>query len=998
MAPISIFLTSTRVTGFINSKPYNSIGLIMKIFFAGIVFIFGFTQSIEAQSPRHKWVDSVFNALSMEEKIGQVMMIPVYSNKGADHLQEIEKEIKDHHIGGIIFMRGGPVRQAKITNHLQAISSIPLLIGQDAEWGLGMMLDSTINFPRALLLAAIKNDSLVYLGAREIAREMKMIGVHIDFAPVADMNPDPANVISYRSFGSDQKNVANKSLAFMRGLQDNGIMACAKHFVFSGITVLDIKNDLPIIKPSIDTIRAYPYEKLFANGLTAVMPTAADFPLFYEQKNLIRKNKFNAGSLSTIFTGSWLKKEMDYKGLIFIDIQALQNAGNKYRSGEAEMFAFQTENDMLVSPSDIGPAIRRIKKLIKNQDQYAAQLDSIVKKILVVKYNAGLNKKTPIDTDNLVGKLNSPEAQVLNRKLYASAITVIRDSTNILPVKTFENKRFAYLTSDSSMLPNNEFYHFILKYVNSSYHTIDGKTNAGELYNSLNDTDVIIIGVFPQTPEDVIKQLIQLSKKLAVSREVIVCDFGHETFLKQADDIPTLITAYTNTTETLQIMPQIIFGALGANGQLPFSISSKLKEGTSIATKAISRFGYSIPEDAGMDSETLGKIESIANEAIHTGATPGCNVLVAKDGKVIYQKSFGYLTYENKIPVTDETIYDLASVTKVSATLQAVMFLEERRMIDINKKASFYLPELKNSNKKDFTIKDILTHQAGLWPFLPFWAQTMKDSVYLLEFYDTIQSDQYPFMVAQDLYASVTMRDSLWNWIVKSKIREKASRTPYDYRYSDMGFYILQHVAEKLLNQPIEDFIQQNLYEPLGSVTTGYLPLQRFPRTQIAPTEDDKLFRKSLLIGTVHDQGAAMAGGVAGHAGLFSDANDLAKLGQMLLQEGTYGGYQFYKPETVRMFTQQQFETSRRGLGWDKPTQSSAGGPTSLYASPKTFGHTGFTGTCIWVDPEFNLVYVFLSNRVNPDMTNNKLINANIRSRIQDVIYESIFKYCQFKQ
>ena len=976
----------------------NSIGLMMKLLFAGIVFILGIMPPVLGQSVRSKWVDSVFNSLDVEDKIGQLMMIPVYSNKGADHLEEIENEIKDHHVGGIIFMQGGPVRQAKLTNRLQSLSSIPLLVGQDAEWGLGMMLDSTLSFPRALMLAAIKNDSLVYLAAKEIARELKLLGVHIDFAPVADLNADPDNVISYRSFGSDQVNVANKSVAFMRGLQDNGVMACAQHFVFSGITVIGVKDNLPVIKPSVDSIRAFPYERLFAEGLNAVMPTAAEFPLFYGQKNLVRKNKFTSGTLSTIFTGGWLRKEMAYRGLVFIDIPALQNTTNKYKNGEAEMFAFQAENDMLLSPSDIGPAIRRIKKLIKSDVHYAAQLDSIVKKILVVKYNAGLNRKPVVNTDNLVSRLNSADAQVLNRELYARAVTVVNNHHDVIPIKTLENRRFAYLTGDANLLPNGAFYRFILKYVNTSYHTIDSHTSTDELLNTLVDKDVIVVGVFPQMPNDVVERILTVVKKLQSSHQVVVCDFGHETFLRHAESISNLVTAYSNTAEMQEIVPQVLFGAVGANGQLPFSISAALPEGTSVETKPIKRFAYSLPEDAGMDSETLRKIDLIANEAINVGATPGCNVFVARNGKVVYQKSFGYLTYDKKTPVTDETIYDLASVTKVSATLQAVMFLTEKGMIDINKKASLYLPELKNSNKRDFTVKDILTHQAGLWPFLPFWAQTMKDSTYLSEFYSREQSDQYPFMVAQNLYASATMRDSLWNWIVKSKIRDKISRTPYDYRYSDMGFYILQHLAEKLLNQPIEDFIQQNLYEPLGSTTTGYLPLLRFPASQIAPTENDKLFRKSLLIGTVHDQGAAMAGGVAGHAGLFSNANDLAKLGQMLLQGGTYGGYQFYKPETVRMFTQQQFETSRRGLGWDKPTQSSMSGPTSLYASPKTFGHTGFTGTCIWVDPEFNLVYVFLSNRVYPDMTNNKLINANIRSRIQDVIYESIFKYCQYKQ
>jgi len=359
----------------------------------------------------------------------------------------------------------------------------------------------------------------------------------------------------------------------------------------------------------------------------------------------------------------------------------------------------------------------------------------------------------------------------------------------------------------------------------------------------------------------------------------------------------------------------------------------------------------------------------------------------------VYEKSFGSLMYDKKLLVTDETIYDLASVTKVSATLQAVMFMQERGLIDINKKASVYLPELKNSNKKDFVIKDILTHQAGLWPFLPFWAHTIKDSLHLPQYYNKQQTKEYPFPVSENLFANKSMKDSLWHWIVNSKIVEKTPRTPYTYKYSDMGFYIMQHLAEKMLNQPQEDFLDQNLYHPLGAYTTGYLPLRKFPAERIAPTEDDKTFRRSLLRGYVHDQGAAMHGGIAGHAGLFSDANDLGKLAQMWLNRGSYGGVQFFKPETIALFTNKQFENSRRGLGWDKPTPGDPSGPTSLLASAKTFGHTGFTGTCVWVDPEYDLVYIFLSNRVYPDMNNNKLLNANIRPRIQDVIYKSITSF-----
>jgi len=270
----------------------------------------------------------------------------------------------------------------------------------------------------------------------------------------------------------------------------------------------------------------------------------------------------------------------------------------------------------------------------------------------------------------------------------------------------------------------------------------------------------------------------------------------------------------------------------------------------------------------------------------------------------------------------------------------------------------------------------------------------MKDSLYLPEFYNRIETDNYPLAVAPDLFAARGMKDSLWQWVIRAKIVDKRGRVPYDFRYSDMGFYIMQHLAEKLLHQSIDAYVSKNLYEPIGAYTTGFVPLRRFPPERIAPTEDDKLFRKHLLIGYVHDQGAAMQGGIAGHAGLFSSAGDLAKLGQMWLQGGRYGGRRYFKQETIDLFTSKQYETSRRGLGWDKSILSDPDGTTSVYSSRRTFGHTGFTGTCIWVDPVFNLVYVFLSNRVYPVMTNNKILSANIRPRIQEVIYKSIFSYC----
>ncbi len=590
-----------------------------------------------------------------------------------------------------------------------------------------------------------------------------------------------------------------------------------------------------------------------------------------------------------------------------------------------------------------------------------------------------------------VKKLITTHAKLLQRRVYEQIPAIVTNANGILPIQSLENKKFICVIPDGAKA--NEFTHLLSKYVPIAILEVNEKTKNLSFQDTLPRQQTIVIGLYPGTTESSLTKIIDALKETRINREVIVCDFGSPVFRSQANKFQTVITGFSEVKTIQQLIPQIIFGALPSRGVLPMAIGS-VRPGVLVKTQPLDRLQYSFPEDVGMDSETLKKIDAIAKEAIDIGGTPGCDVFVAKDGKVVYEKSYGYLTYERQTQVTDQTLYDLASLTKVSATLQATMFMYEKGLIDLNKKAAVYLPELKTTNKKDFIVKDLLTHQTGLRPFIPFYVQTMKDSMHLPEYYSTTLSKDYPFVVADNLFATKSMRDSIWTWIIRGKLQEKIDRTPYEYVYSDMSFYMLQRLAEKVLNQPLEDFVDQNLYEPLGAYTTGFLPLLRYPVTQIAPTENDKIFRKSLLIGTVHDPGAAMFGGVAGHAGLFSTANDLAKLYQMLLQGGKYGGIQYYKPETVKLFSEKQFENSRRGLGWDKPAPEFWKASTGMYASPKTFGHTGYTGTCVWADPEFNLLYIFLSNRVHPVDTN-KLLRANIRSRIQDIVYQSIFEYCK---
>lgn len=683
------------------------------------------------------------------------------------------------------------------------------------------------------------------------------------------------------------------------------------------------------------------------------------------------------------------ESNQDPNELKFSDVR-IYTANPKLKKGEAAKLEFVSGKDLLrISPDNATAAIKVIAKAVKKNKSLQEQLDRSVKKILLKKYDVGLHQNRFINTDNLTKRLFTSEALLLKQRLAEAAVTVVKNDSSLLPIKKLDDKTFASISVGAP--GQNEFTHYLSKYAWFRHHSIQSLNDTTGLEEKLKGKDIVIVGLFGQTEESIIHWIKRVSK----GRELVVCDFSNPTQLKLFEETPSLIAGYSGEPGIPQATAEIIFGGIEAKGKLQVKISDSIDVSKSIRTFPADRFSYELPEAAGMDSRTLDRIESIANEAINSGATPCVNVLVAKDRKVVYEKSFGSLTYDKKSPVTDETIFDLASITKVSATLQAVMYMQEKGLIDINKKASVYLPELKGSNKEDFTIKDILTHQAGLWPFLPFWAETVKDSSLWKKYYSNTESEEYPFPVSENMFASKSMKDSLWQWIVKAKVRERPVRTIYDYSYSDMAFYIMMHLAEKLLGLPMEDFLQKNIYRPLGAYTTGYLPLRKFPSGQIAPTEKDTLFRKSLLIGYVHDQGAAMHGGIAGHAGLFSTANDLAKLGQMWLNKGSYGGVTFFKPETIELFTAKQYETSRRGLGWDKPTPSYWNGPTSRYSSAKTFGHTGFTGTSIWVDPEFNLVFVFLSNRVYPNMYNNKILTANIRPRIQDVVYQSIFEFCK---
>jgi CubicO group peptidase (beta-lactamase class C family) len=433
---------------------------------------------------------------------------------------------------------------------------------------------------------------------------------------------------------------------------------------------------------------------------------------------------------------------------------------------------------------------------------------------------------------------------------------------------------------------------------------------------------------------------------------------------------------------------QSLLGGIPITGKLPVSLTEEYKVDFGLSLNAIDRLKYTLPEEVGMNRDTLSLIDTLVNEAIKMKATPGCQVLVAKEGKVFYHKSFGYHTYDSLKMVDEFDVYDIASITKIASTLPIIMQKVDAGSFNVDKKIAKYLSVEDTCSKAKLTPRKMLSHQARLWPWIPFYRETLNENGHLNPLiYSDKQEKEFKIQVAKDIFMNETYLDTITDRVIHSKMRDEKG-----YKYSDLAYYILKDVIEIQERSSLKDLVQNRIYEDLGANFTTYHPLEKFDIESIAPTENDTYFRNQLLRGYVHDPGAAMQNGVGGHAGLFSNTNDMAKLMQMYLNGGVYGGKRYIKEKTLREFTSCQYcrKDNRRGIGFDKPVIDDSDGPTCKQASPSSFGHSGFTGTLVWADPEHDLIYVFLSNRIHPSAENFILVRENFRTRIQEVIYKAI--------
>ncbi|MQY80423.1 MAG: serine hydrolase [Bacteroidetes bacterium] len=871
---------------------------ILSIFISLFFHISTFSQDIQEKVPPpflnygKEWVDSVFNTLSPDERIAQLIFVAAYSNKDIVHEVEITDVVRKYKIGGLIFFQGDPLKQAILTNFYQSQSKVPLLIAMDGEWGLGMRLNNIMKFPYQMSLGAITNDSLIYTMGCAVANQCKRLGVHINLVPVMDINNNLKNpVINYRSFGEDKRNITSKVAMYMKGLQDNGILARA---ILAGNDILEFTKNVP-------------------------------------------------------------------------------------------------------------QAIMEIKKNIKEGLISQEEIDNRCRKVLSMKYRAGLNDFKKINTENLIADLNPVSSKLLNRKLIKASLTVLRNNEDLVPLKNLDQVNIATLMLGASVL--TPFQSMLEKYTRMEHFnwTEDMDTSAtNELFVNLQSFDLLVVGIsdlnqIPYKDFGITEKMKQFLKQVIQSNQTLVVVFGNAYSLDKFKGIETakgLILTYQDGSLFQELAAQVIFGGIGATGKLPVNVNEYFKLNDGIDTPGGIRFSYTLPEAVGMNSEVLDKkIDSIALMGIREKAFPGCQVLAAHEGAIIFHKWYGFQTYNNLIPVKKTDLYDFASVTKITGPLPALMKLYDNEKIDLNEKFSYYWPDFKRSNKSKIIVRDVLAHQASLIPYISYWKNTIrKNGKFKWHTLKRDSSQLFPVKVNNKLYLHKNYINKIYRAIRKSPMRENN-----DLTYSGLSFILYPKIIENLTGISYETYLKRNFYRPLGAFTLTYNPANQFPLARIIPTEYDDLFRMEQIHGYVHDEAAAMMGGISGNAGLFGTANDLAKLMQMYLNMGVYGGKRFISEETLKEFTRYQFadNKNRRGLGFDKPLlENQKLNPEETYptisASSSSFGHSGFTGTFTWVDPEKELLYVFFSNRVYPTRENQKIYDLNIRTSILQVLYDAM--------
>jgi beta-glucosidase-like glycosyl hydrolase/CubicO group peptidase (beta-lactamase class C family) len=981
-----------------------------------------FEESFET-SFAESWSDSLIKTLTLDQKIGQLFMVAAWSDEKKESYNptQIETLIKNNGIGGIIFFQGGPVRQAKLTNRFQSKSKIPLLIGIDAEWGLGMRLDSTISFPRAMTLGASMDEKLIYEFGKEVARQCKRIGVHMNFAPVVDVNSNPKNpVISNRSFGENADRVTTCGMAYMKGMQENGVLANAKHFPGHGDTDADSHKELPVVNKNYAQLSSNefkPYRTMFENGLASVMVAHLSLPEFEKEAHV-------PSTLSKNIITGLLRDSLKFEGLVLTDAMNMEGVAKYFPAGEADVRALIAGNDVVLFPLNVPLAIQKVKEAIQQGRITEAEITAKALKVLKAKERVGAHKFKPIQIKGISKDLNLPYATALRRRCIESSITVI--SENKIPYEDSDKwqKPLGIVVVGDDV--NCAFAKSVDQYKAVEIHSLGKECSDTEIQAVIakmkdNCTDVLVafLGTTNKAGSNfgITSNGTRAAEKIAEHFTTTVVMFACPYALEKSEwkGVNSFVVAYQPDDLTQQVTADAICGVIPFQGKLPVSVGTKFKEGQGKVFQTAGRMRYLKPsqtgwfnfvtssaqtngnssvyvEDmmanaptdvAGTELNLFSKVDDIVKEGLDQGAYPGCRVLIAKEGVILYNKSFGYLDKAKTQKVSESSIYDLASVTKMLSTTMALMKLVDEGKIDVEKCIGDYIEFPAGHPHAKMQLKRMLSHTAGLPAWKDFTNLTVKGGEWDGNCLSKEHTDKCSNPVCADMWTTKEMTDSIYKEILEVKLNPDQG-----YLYSDLGYYYYKKMIEKITGMPLDFYVSESFYKPMGLRSMGYNPQSNWPVKMIAETETDTKWRRQAVRGYVHDQGAALLGGVAGHAGLFGNANDCAALMQMCLNDGRYGANEFFHHETMDLFTARHFKDNRRGLGFDKPGFGKWTGATGPSASDESFGHSGFTGTLCWADPANGTVFVFLSNRNCPSSENWKINDLRIRPRIHEEIYK----------
>ena len=949
-------------------------------------------------------VDSLMGTLSMEQQIAQLLMVPIYAREDTSGWSESERWARELGLGGVICMQGGPDHQRIRLSRLQQEAKIPLMVASDAEWGLGMRLDSTRSFPRAMTLGATRNPKLVRLFGKVVGQSLRATGVHVNFAPVIDVNSNPLNpVIGSRSFGESVTWVGQLAQAYADGLQDVHVLATAKHFPGHGDTDSDSHKTLPTVnhpRERLDSVELAPFRHAFYHGTSAVMVAHLDVPS-------LDSAEAQPSTLSPLIVDSLLRGEMGFEGLVFTDAMSMKGFADFASERPRIRDAILAGNDVLLFPGNPEAAIAETMDALADGSLDSASVSDKCRRILMAKLWCRSYEPVPD-----VGEPWEPAgAEAIHRELISQSLTLLpgADSATHAPLLA-KSGRLVLLdlaNHDASCAPLEAQ---LREHLRDGWHVerhVLGKDGSGlgrkRVKSALASADHILVTAsevshspsrnFGLQLEGIEAMVRALEKEGIDPTRVNLVWMGNPYALKDltmlSPRVSSVLVAYQDDSRTCEAVADALAGVASVQGKLPVSpTNAPWREGDGLNWRGNQRLGKWVDGRDSTWSKPSFLVDSLLHVAMEEEAMPGARVVVAHRGHIVLDKSVG--TLDGEIPVSGTSLYDLASITKVAATANALMRLVTENRLDVDAHLSSLIPDLGDHDLGMRTVREVLTHQAGLEPWIPFYISALEDSSGV---FGNVSTEGCDIEVTPNLYLEEAYTDTVWAMILGADLKPAGT-----YKYSDLGFYLWRKLFA-LQGIELDTWFEHEVSEPFGWSTMGYKPLSRgIAPKDIAPTENDEVFRQNVVRGTVHDPGAAMQGGVGGHAGLFSNAYDLAELGEVWLRGGTMRQVELVQENVLEAWTNRGFPQgdNRRGLVFDKPALESDSGPTCDLSSWESYGHTGFTGTMLWIDPVYDLVYVFLSNRTFPDASNNKLLQLNTRTEIQRVVLEHLGAVSRF--